>query len=94
MKTNNIKTDVKEKKLTQLANTNGTFMSFSSYYLWYLIDRFHFKIEDIKTLIVFNKSKCFNKFVNDFASNRQKAKLQGLKGKDEFCKISLNGPYG
>jgi hypothetical protein len=94
LKSNNIKTDVKEKKLTQLADTNGEFMSFSSYYLWYLIDRFHFKIDDIKTLIVFNKSKCFNKFVNDFTSNRQKAKIQGLKGKDEFCKISLNGSYG
>ena len=91
---NNIKTDTKERKLTQLADTYGEYMSFSSYYLWYLMDRFHFVIDDIKTLLVFDKNTCFNKFANTFMENRQKAELEGKKGKGLFCKISLNGSYG
>ena len=93
MKKNNIKTEQKERKLTQLAETDG-FMSFSSYYLWYLIDRFGFVIDEIKTLLVFEKNTCFNKFANLFMETRQKAELAGKKGKGLFCKISLNGSYG
>ena len=91
---NGIKTDVPERKLTQLADTNDEYMSFSSYYLWYLMDRFHFIIDDIKTLLVFDKNTCFNNFANTFMANRQKAELEGKKGKGMFCKISLNGSYG
>ena len=94
MKNNKIKTDQKERKLTQLASTNDEYMSFSSYYLWYLMDRFHFVIDDVKTLLVFDKNTCFNKFANTFMENRQKAELEGKKGKGLFCKISLNGSYG
>ena len=59
MKKNGMKTDTKERKLTQLADTNGEYMSFSSYYLWYLMDKFHFVIDDIQTLITFNKKYLF-----------------------------------
>ena len=104
MTNNDIKTDQKERKLTQLADTgtkfprsddpNDEYMSFSSYYLWILMDRFHFVIDDVKTLLVFDKNTCFNKFANTFMENRQKAELEGKKGKGLFCKISLNGSYG
>ena len=90
---NDIKTETKERKLTQLAETDD-YQSFSSYYLWYLMDRFGFVIEDIKTLLVFEKNTCFNKFANLFMETRQKAELEGKKGKGMFCKISLNGSYG
>ena len=69
-------------------------MSFSSYYLWYLMDKFHFIIDDIQTLITFNKNTCFNPFVDGFTKNRQKAKLNRQQGKDEYCKYTLNGSYG
>jgi hypothetical protein len=38
MKDNKLSVDKEERKLTQLLNTNGEFMAFSSYYLWFLID--------------------------------------------------------
>lgn len=91
---NGIQTDKKERKLTQLASTQGTYMSFSSYYLWYLIDRFHFIIDDIQKLLIFDKNTCFSEFANTFMETRQKAELEGKKGKGLFCKISLNGSYG
>jgi len=93
MKSNNIKTDIPSRKLTQLAEVTE-FTSFSSYYLWYLMDRFHFVIDDINDLLVFDKNTCFSKFTNTFMNERQKAGLEGKKGKDMFCKISLNGSYG
>ena len=94
MTKNEIKTDKKERKLTQLLDTHGEYMTFSSYYLWYLMDKFHFIIDDIKTLLVFDSNTCFGKFANSFMENRQKAELEGNKGKSLFCKISLNGSYG
>jgi hypothetical protein len=36
----NNKSKKKQKKLTQLMTAMGEYMTFSSYYLWYLIDRF------------------------------------------------------
>jgi hypothetical protein len=47
MKANGIKVDKEERKLTQLLSTHDQFMSFSSYYLWFLIDICHFVIDDI-----------------------------------------------
>ena len=93
MKNNGIKVDDKERKLTQLAEVDD-FTSFSSYYLWYLMDRFGFVIDDIRTLLLFEKNDCFHKFANQFMETRQKAELEGKKGKGLFCKISLNGSYG
>jgi hypothetical protein len=90
---NNMKTGNTERKLTQLADTNDEFMSFSSYYLWYLIDKFHFVITDIKSLIVFSKQDGFNPFVNEFSFQRWKYKTY-KSAKEEFFKISLNSSYG
>ncbi|KAI5487953.1 DNA/RNA polymerases family, partial [Trichomonas vaginalis G3] len=94
MKSNNLPVDQKQRKLTQLASTHNQYQPFSSYYLWYLIDRFHFIIDDIQSILTFTKNTCFNEFANKFMNERQKAELEGNKGKSLFCKISLNGSYG
>jgi hypothetical protein len=94
MKSNNMKTEVKERKLKQLLSTDDNYISFSSYYLWYLIDKFHFKITDVKTLIVFSKHTAFNPFVNHFMNLRQQAIIDKNTGLGEFCKLILNGSYG
>jgi hypothetical protein len=94
MESNHLKTDNKEKKLTMLLSTHNQFMSFSSYYLWFLIDRCHFIIDDIKSIITFTKHDRFNRFVNEFMNNRIDAINQKNKGKEQFCKTSLNGSYG
>ncbi|KAI5512099.1 DNA/RNA polymerases family [Trichomonas vaginalis G3] len=94
MKSNNLPVDQKQRKLTQLASTYNQYQPFSSYYLWYLIDRFHFIIDDIQSILTFTKNTCFNEFANKFMNERQKAELEGNKGKSLFCKISLNGSYG
>ena len=90
---NGFQHDVKEKKLTQLLRVD-TFTAFSSYYLWFLIDRRHFVIDDIKSISLFTKDKRFNRFVRTFMNERIKAKLENNKGKEAFCKTSLNGSYG
>jgi hypothetical protein len=51
----------------------GQYMTFSSYYLWFLIDDCHFIIDDIKQLITFNKHIKFNTFVNEFMNKRIEA---------------------
>jgi hypothetical protein len=60
----NDKSKRKQKKLTQLMTTMGLYMSFSSYYLWYLIDHFGFVIDDVSEMSVFyaNENGLFNKF--------------------------------
>ncbi len=87
-------TDNEEQKMTQLLSTHDTYMSFSSYYLWFLIDRCHFVIDDIKSIMTFSKTDKFGLFANEFMNARQKAELEGKKGKGLFCKIALNGSYG
>ena len=94
MKSNNLAVDQKTKKLTMLLSTKGEYMSFSSYYLWFLIDRCHFVIDDIKYICTFTKHDGFNNFVNEFMNNRQHAMINKNKGMELFCKISLNGSYG
>ena len=90
---NGFQHDVKEKKLTQLLKVEE-FTAFSSYYLWFLIDRCHFIIDDVKSICLFTKHKRFNKFVKDFTNERIKAKLENNKGREAFCKTCLNGSYG
>ncbi|KAA6375004.1 MAG: hypothetical protein EZS28_029470 [Streblomastix strix] len=94
MKNNGIKTDQKQRKLTNLLSTQGEFMSFSSYYLWFLIDDCHFIIDDVKQLILFNKHEGFNPFVKEFIGKRIQAKIEGNKGLEQFCKITMNSSYG
>jgi hypothetical protein len=83
------KTPRTEEKLTMLLSTHGEFMSFSSYYLWFLIDRCHFIIEEVRTLTLFTKHMAFNPFVNEFMKKR----LDNPENQ-EFYKISMNGSYG
>lgn len=84
----------KERKLTQLLSTHGEFMNFTSYYLWFLIDRCHFIVDDIESVITFTAHKAFNNFVETFMNERIKSLEAKNKGKELFCKISLNGSYG
>ena len=93
MRSNKMKVDHVERKLTQLADTYGEYMSFSSYYLWYLIDRFHFIIDDIKSLIVFNKQDEFGAFVVDFSIHRWKHMIN-KSPQEKFFKNCTNGSYG
>jgi hypothetical protein len=78
-----------ETKMTQLCSTLGTVMSFSSYYLWFLIDTCHFVIDDIQSLILFEKHDAFKPFVQDMMNKR-------LVNKDieTFFKTTMNGSYG
>jgi len=93
-KQHNFPTDKKTRRLTQLFDTNNEYMSFSSYYLWFLIDRFGFIIDDIKSIMTFTKTDGFNSFATEFMNERQKADLAGNKGKGLFLKTALNGSYG
>jgi hypothetical protein len=83
-----------EKKLTMLLSTHGEYMSFSSYYLWFLIDRCHFIIDDIRSIMYFSKHTGFHQFVNEFMSKRCEAEDAGNRGMATFCKMSMNGSYG
>jgi hypothetical protein len=101
MKQNGIPVDKVEHKLTMLLSTyaidqkNGTdYMTFSSYYLWFLIDDCHFIIDDIQEIATFSKHLGFNKFVNGFMHDRQTAMKDKNKGMEQYCKICLNGSYG
>ncbi|KAA6401239.1 MAG: hypothetical protein EZS28_003239 [Streblomastix strix] len=94
MKDNKIKTDQKQRKLTNLSSTMGEYIAFSSYYLWFLIDDCHFIIDDVKQIILFNKHDQFNSFIKEFTINRIEAKLDENKGQEQFFKIVMNGSYG
>jgi hypothetical protein len=50
----------KQTKLTQLMTTMGLYMKFSSYYLWYLIDRFGFVIDNLTEMSVFHTNETSN----------------------------------
>ena len=100
----------KPKKLTQTYSTdpilkyyddlyqgnakNDGYMTFSSYYLWFLIDQFGFIIEDVKYIQTYSKHLAFNKFVNTFTERRQNAKLNDDKLGEIYNKIILNSSYG
>jgi hypothetical protein len=60
---NNIQHDKEETKLMMLLSTHDQFMSFNNYYLWFLIDRCHLVIDEIKQVIVFTKHCAFNNLV-------------------------------
>jgi hypothetical protein len=93
MKANKIKTDQKETKLTMLLSTMGEFMSFSTYYLWFLIDYCHLIIDDVKSIITFTKHDSFNPFVTEFMNKRIEA-IKEHSSKETFYKLCLNGSYG
>ena len=93
MQTNHIPTDKQEKKLTMLLSTHDQYMSFSSYYLWFLIDTCHFIIDDVQSIILFDKHTGFNKFVKEFTKGRI-SNIGISKGRELFYKTCLNGSYG
>jgi hypothetical protein len=91
---NGISVDKTERKLTQLIDTHNEFMSFSSYYLWFLIDDCHFIIDEIKELYLYTAHDGFNKFVTRNMQKRILAKSSGDSAGDTFYKLVLNGSYG
>ena len=107
-KINYMNIDKTEIKLTQTYTTEHCvvnkeceevpdgYMVISSYYLWFLIDKFNFQIEDIKYLLIFSKHDKFNKFVNECMTNRCKAILENGKDSAEELsyKIFMNSSYG
>ncbi|KAA6385055.1 MAG: hypothetical protein EZS28_019419 [Streblomastix strix] len=94
MKSNGLKVDQKQRKLTNLLSTMGGYMTFSSYYLWFLIDDCHFMIDDVKQIILFNKHDKFSSFAKEFTNQRIYAKINGNKGLEQFCKIIMKSSYG
>jgi hypothetical protein len=92
----NDKSKRKQKKLTQLMTTMGLYMSFSSYYLWYLIEHFGFVIDDVTEMSVFyaNENGLFTKFTIQLMEERMKAIEQKNDGYGTFCKNILNAAYG
>jgi hypothetical protein len=86
----------KTKKLTQLLDTNGEFMSFSSYYLWLLIDVFHFEVREVKEMVIFEKNEegLFYDFVNTFMNRRIEAINNDDDAYNNYCKMILNSAYG
>jgi hypothetical protein len=83
------------RMLTQLLSTMGEYMSFSQYYLWFLID-LGMKIESYKEMDVFHTMKTynFNEFITHFMAKRIQAKRDKKKGLEMCCKIILNASYG
>jgi hypothetical protein len=45
-------------------------MIFTSYYLWFLIDNCDFVIDDINEIVVFDKHKAFEPFVDEMMNRR------------------------
>jgi hypothetical protein len=82
------------RKLTQLLSTHGEYMTFSSYYLWFLIDEFHLVIDDVIELATFSKNTAFNTFVETLFTQRVVAKSMGQNGLEKFLKMILNSSYG
>jgi hypothetical protein len=71
----------------------GQYMSFSTYYLWFLLDYCHLIIDDVKSIITFTKHDAFNPFVTGFMDKRIECIQQGST-KETFYKLCLNGSYG
>jgi hypothetical protein len=74
----------------------GKFIPFSNYYLWYLIDRFGFVIDDVTEMSVFydNENGLFTKFTLQLMEERMKAIEQKNDRYGTFCKNILNAAYG
>jgi hypothetical protein len=94
MKKHGMPVDKKERKLTQMTDTHNEYMTFSSYYLWFLMDTCGFVIDDVKDMYVFTKHRGYKGFVEEFMKKRQKASIEGDGVGDTFYKICLNGSYG
>jgi DNA polymerase elongation subunit (family B) len=76
--------------------TMDEYVSFSSYYLWFLIDNFGFEIEHTKKMRIFYKNEkgLFTEFTENLMKERRKATTENNKGLAQFCKNCLNAAYG
>ncbi|KAA6360159.1 MAG: hypothetical protein EZS28_044314, partial [Streblomastix strix] len=81
-------------KLTSLLSTHDEYMSFSSYYLWLLIDYCHFIIDDVEEIVLFTKRTAFKPFVEVMAEKRQQAMKEGNQAKQLYFKNIMNSSYG
>lgn len=82
-----------EKHLTNLIDTCGHWMTFSNYYLWWLLDH-GLEIIDIKSLSLYESHDGFKPFVGEFMKKRQDILSGKVKGNEKFYKLCLNGSYG
>ncbi|KAA6355853.1 MAG: hypothetical protein EZS28_048620, partial [Streblomastix strix] len=82
----------KDRKLTTLVDTNGQYMVFNNYYLWFLID-LGFIITDYKAITVFEKNTAYEPFVRTMTNLRIQAILVGST-KEKFYKLIINSSYG
>jgi hypothetical protein len=94
MKNNNMPTNRKERKLTQLTDTHNEYRLTNNYMLLFLIDTYHFIINSIRVMYVYEKYTGFRAFTEEMIRLIQEAKLRGDGAGDEFCKLVLNGSYG
>jgi hypothetical protein len=83
-----------ERKLTQLVDTQGIFMTFNNYYLWFLIDTCHFVVEDVLQMTIFTGTDCFSSWVQKMMNKRVKYMNEGNKGGEKYCKLIMNSSYG
>jgi hypothetical protein len=86
--------NTKERKLTHLLSTMNQYMVFTNYYLWFLLDRFNFIIDDVKELSTYTKHTGFNGFTTHFYNRRLEAKKNKNRGLDKYCKMILNAAFG
>ena len=94
MKDNKLKSADKEtRKLTMLLDTCGEWMTFSNYYLWWLIDH-GLVVDDIRNVSLYEAHNGFNEFVSEFMRKRRDIISGKTKGNEKFFKISMNGSYG
>ena len=84
----------KEHKLTNLSSTMGGYMTFSNYYLHWLIDYFGFIIEDVGMMTTFTRHDRFLPFVETMRQERIKANIEKHSGRDASCKNAVNGSFG
>jgi hypothetical protein len=82
-----------ERKLTQLLSTHDQFMTCSSYYLFFLIDRCHFVVDEVDEIATFDKTDCFKEFVTSFMSRRMQAIMDEKDGVGTYCKMMLCSTY-
>ncbi|KAA6402031.1 MAG: hypothetical protein EZS28_002443 [Streblomastix strix] len=83
-----------ETKLTSLLSNHDEFMSFSSYYLWLLIDYCHFIIDDVEEIVLFTKHTAFKSFVEVMTEKRQQAMREGNQAKQLYFKNIMNSSNG
>ena len=72
----------------------NTMMSFSNYYLQWLIDEFDFQITVVGLMTIFDKHTGFKSFVETMMHERVQATLAGNSGVGLTRKIMMNGSYG